>query len=1033
MDAAEFSIKNRLIMFLIIALVMAGGWYSYQNIARFEDPEFTIRTAQVVTQYPGATPEEVANEVTETLESAIQQLGEVDEVRSVSSAGRSEISVDILYSASPTKEDLQLIWTKLRNKVNDATGQLPPGASTPYVADDFGDVYGLSYLVTGDGYSSAEVHDYVRSLRTELLEVDDVAKVQLFGARQEAIYVEVSRERANALGLSVEQIYGDLAQQNSVVPAGDVQFGDRRMLFQITGEIGSVEAIRNLVVSTATSGQLVTLRDVATVTRDYIDPPANLVRWNGKPAIAIGISNISGANVSKMGEAIDAKLDEAKSLRPLGIEVHQFYHQGKVTTEAVSAFAVNVVAALAIVLVTLFFFMGLRSAIIIGATLVVTIAATLAVMLFWGIPMHRISLGALIIALGMLVDNAIVVTEGILVGTQQGRKKLDIAKEIVSRTKWPLLGGTLVGIIAFAPIGFAPGSTAEFTGDLFWVVMISLLFSWVFAITIVPLFADMLFQESDGPVEEKPEHPFFTRYRTMMKQVLAKSNTAIIAVVAMFVVAIVGFNFVKSGFFPPSTSPQIVVDFSMPEGTDISVTDAKMRELEGFISELDGVEGLQTLVGQGTLRYMLVYAPESPSTAYGQFLIRTTDYDSISGILPQIQQHIDANFPNAQAKVWQFQLGPGGGSKVEAEFSGPEPAVLRELADQAKAVMAADGRAISIKDDWRQPVSVVEVVYDADSGRRLGISREDLANALRTNFSGRDVGVYREGDQLIRIISRAPARERLDEASLNGVQILSQSTGRSVPILEVVEGFETKWQNAKLRRVDRVWTINAQTDPMPGELASTLFERLRPQIENIDLPEGYQLAWGGEFGDSAEANESLASTLPMGFLAMVLVVIVLFNALKQPLIIWLTVPLALIGVVIGLLVTDTAMEFMAILGLLSLSGLLIKNAIVLVDQMDLEIRDGKPRYDAVLDSAASRVRPVMMGSLTTVLGVIPLFLDAFFKSMAVVLVFGLTFATLLTLVIIPVFYAKFFGITEDETAHTDGDLVNDAPEQGATA
>ncbi|WP_298309214.1 efflux RND transporter permease subunit [uncultured Erythrobacter sp.] len=1019
MGPAEFSIKNRLIMFIIIALVMAGGWYSYQNIARFEDPEFTIRTAQVITQYPGATPEEVANEVTETLESAIQQLGEVDEVRSVSSAGKSEISVDILYSASPTKADLQLIWTKLRNKVNDASGQLPPGASTPYVADDFGDVYGLLYLVTGDGYSSAETYEYVRSLRTDLLEVDDVAKVSVFGAQQEAIYVEVSRERANALGLSVEQIYADLSQQNSVVSAGDIKFGDRRNLLQITGEVGSVEAIRNLVISTATTGNIVTLRDVADVTRDYIDPPANVVRWNGEPAIAIGVSNISGANVSKMGEGIDAKLAGTEALRPLGIEIHEFYHQGKITTEAVSNFAINVVAALVIVLVTLFFFMGLRSAIIIGATLIITIAATLAVMFVWGIPMHRISLGALIIALGMLVDNAIVVTEGILVGTQQGRKKLDIAKEIVQRTKWPLLGGTLVGIIAFAPIGFAPGSTAEFTGDLFWVVMISLLFSWIFAITAVPLLADMLFQESEGPVEEKPEHPFFARYRSLMRQVLAKSKLAIIGVVGMFVLAIVGFGFVKSGFFPPSTSPQIVVDFSMPEGTDILVTDTNMRELEGYLSELEGIEGIQTLVGQGTLRYMLVYAPESPSAAYGQFLIKTESYDVIAGLLPQIQSHIDANFPDAQAKVWQFQLGPGGGSKIEAEFSGPDPTVLRGLADQAKAVMAADGRAISIKDDWRQPVSVVEVKYDENSGRRLGISREDLANALRTNFSGRDVGVYREGDQLIRIISRAPARERLDEASLRGIQIFSQTSGQAVPILEVVSGFETVWQNSKLRRVDRVLTINAQADPLPGDLASTLFERLRPQIEDIPLPDGYALKWNGEFGDSAEANESLASTLPLGFLAMVLVVVVLFNALKQPLVIWLIVPLALIGVVIGLLVTDTAMEFMAILGLLSLSGLLIKNAIVLVDQMDLEIREGKPRFDAVLDSAASRVRPVMMGSLTTVLGVIPLFLDAFFKSMAVVLVFGLTFATVLTLIILPVFYAKAFGITADETAGTD--------------
>ncbi|MEL6876432.1 MAG: efflux RND transporter permease subunit, partial [Pseudomonadota bacterium] len=507
----------------------------------------------------------------------------------------------------------------------------------------------------------------------------------------------------------------------------------------------------------------------------------------------------------------------------------------------------------------------------------------------------------------------IVVTEGILVGTQQGRKKLDVAKDIVRRTKWPLLGGTLVGIIAFAPIGFAPGDTAEFTGDLFWVVMVSLLFSWIFAITAVPLFADILFPEADGgPVEEKPEHPFFFRYKQFLRQVLHKSKLAIIAVVALFALSIFGFNFVKPGFFPPSTSPQIVVDFSLPEGTDISTTNASMKRLEKFLMQQEGVKDVQTLVGQGTLRYMLVYSPESPSSAYGQFLIKTDSYDVISDILPGIQEHIDANYPDAQAKVWQFQLGPGGGSKVEAEFSGPDPVVLRDLAGQAKAIMAADGGAISIKDDWRQPVAVVEVKYNDDNGRRLGISREDLADALRTNFSGRAVGVYREEDQLIQIIARGPERDRLGATSMRGVQIVSPATGKSVPILQVVDGFETVWQDSRLRRVDRVWTINAQSDPLPSELAGELRERILPEIEAINLPEGYAFQWGGEFGDSADANSSLASTLPLGFLAMVLVVVVLFNALKQPLIIWLVVPLSLIGVVIGLLLTNSALEFMAI-------------------------------------------------------------------------------------------------------------------------
>lgn len=1016
-NPAEFAIKNRLISFIVLAAAIIGGWYAYENMSRFEDPEFTIRTAEVITQYPGAVPYEVASELTEPLESAIQQLQEVDEIRSTSSDGLSRISVDIKFEFTPTKDDLQVIFAKLRNKIQDAQSSLPPGADTTIVNDDFGDVYGLYYLLTGEGYSPKEMLDYAKQVRTELLTVDGVGKVAINGNQRESIYVEISRERANALGVSVNQVYNELAQQNSVVSAGDVKIGNRRLTITPTGAVDSVEAIENVIVSTASEGTVVYLKDIADVRREYVDPPMLVVRYNGKPALGLAVSNVTGANVVKMGEGIDAKLREIEGSRPIGMTLHEYYHQGKIVDVAVKDFAVNVVLALVIVLITLLIFMGLRSAIVIGAVLLFTIAATLATMFVIDIPMHRISLGALIIALGMLVDNAIVVTEGILVGTQQGRKKLDIAKEIVNKTKWPLLGGTLVGIIAFAPIGFAPGSTAEFTGHLFWVVMISLLFSWVFAITAVPLLADILFKEADeNAVVEVKEGRFMRSYKSFMRGVLKMRWAVIGATVALFAVSMWGFQFVKPGFFPASTSPQIVVDYWLPEGTDISQTQEDMLKLEGELASFEGVEDIQTLIGSGGLRYMLVYSPQAPNSSYGQFLIKTESYDVISGLLPKLQNMIDANYPDAQAKVWQFQLGPGGGSKIEAEFSGPDPVVLRQLASQAKALMATDSKAISIKDDWRQPKSVVEPIYNDVRARRLGISREDVANAILTNFTGKTVGVYREGDTLIPIIARAPQAERLDAQDMRGILVPSSVTGKSVPIAEVVDGFRTSWRDGQLKRVDRVWTIKAQSDPVAGELASDLFSRVKPQIEAMDLPEGYRLNWGGESGDSAEANGSLAKTIPLGFLAMVLVVVILFNAIRQPIVIWCVVPLSLIGVVLGLVVTGTPMEFMAILGLLSLSGLLIKNGIVLVDQMDIEIREGKARFDAVVDSAASRVRPVMMGALTTVLGVIPLFGDAFFKSMAVVLVFGLSFATILTLVVVPALYAVFMRVRADERA-----------------
>ena len=1018
MNIAELAIRNRLICTIVIAGVLLGGWHAYRNMARLEDPEFIIRTAVVITRYPGAAAEEVANEVTETLETVIQELQEVDEITSTSSLGVSSINVDAKYAFSRSRADLDAIWVKLRNRIRDARGRLPPGASEPVVNDSFGDVYGLYYLITSDGFSPREVHDYAKALRTELLAVSDVGKVALLGARTEAIYIEISQSRAAALGVSVDRVYGDLAQQNSVLSAGDVRVGDRRLVILPSGEVDSVAAIENVIVSPASAGTLVRLGDIAAVRRDYVEPPPMLIRYNARPALALGVTGVTGANMAKIGAAIDAKLAASEANRPIGIEVDEFYHQGKVVDEAVRNFVLNVVAALVIVLGTLLLFMGLRSALVVGAVLLLTVAATLATMYVAGIPMHRISLGALIIALGMLVDNAIVVTDGLLVGIRQGRAKLDVAREVVGRTKWPLLGGTVVGILAFAPIGLSAGSTAEFVGHLFWVVLISLLFSWLFAVTAVPFLASLLFPGGSGAASsrQRPEGVLQRRYKALMRMVLAGRWVVVAVAGGLFIASLVGFSHVKQGFFPASTTPQIVVDYWLPEGTDIARTRVDMISLETRVAALEGVEAVQTLIGAGGLRYMLVYAPEPRNAAYGQLVLNVDDHERIDAMLPRIQRMIDAHYPDAQAKVWRFQLGPGGGSNIEAEFSGPDPAVLRRLANQAKAIMAADGGAVSIKDDWRELVPVIQPRYADARGRRLGVSREELASALGTNFSGRKIGVFREGETLIPIIARAPAGERHDVTDMGGIQIPNRASGGTTPLIEVVDGLETVWRNARLKRTDRVWTINAQCDPAPGELPSEIFARLRPRIEAIELPEGYRLRWGGEHGDSTEANANLMSALPMGFVVMVLVVIVLFNALRQPLVIWLVVPLALIGVVLGLLVTDTALEFVALLGLLSLSGLLIKNAIVLVDQMDYEIGAGKPRYDAVIDSAMSRLRPVAMGTLTTVLGVIPLLGDAFFRAMAIVLMFGLSFATLLTLVVVPALYAIFFDIRRTERA-----------------
>ena len=1017
MNLAEFSIRNHLIMSIVIILSLVGGLLAYKSMPRFEDPEFVIRTAQIITEYPGASPLQVAEEVSEALESEIQSMQEVSEIRSTAYHGVSVIEVDIKREFSVTKSDLQIVWTRLRNRVHDAQRLLPPGGGPSIVNDDYGDVFGLYYLVTGEGFSLKELHDYAKDLRTSLLSVDGVAKIALAGERNEAIYVELSRENVAALGLSLENVLADLARQNSILAAGSVQIGTQRLQIQPSGNLGSLEDLNNVIVSGGASDKLIYLKDIAAIRRGYVEPPQYLTRYDGQPAIALGISNVTGANVAVIGEQIRAKLDALSAQRPLGIEVSEFYHQGDAVNQAVSSFVINVVAALGIVLITLFIFMGLRSAVIIGAVLVVTVAATLATMSLVGIPMHRISLGALIIALGMLVDNAIVVTEGVLVGIKSGRKKLEVAQEVVGRTKWALLGGTIVGILAFAPIGFAPGDTAEYTNHLFWVILISLLYSWIFALTLVPMIADLIFKQEDAPDDvAKADGKIISLYKRFMRAVLGYRWVVIGSVTALFAASIFGFNYVKEGFFPTSTTPQIAIDYWLPEGTDIAQTESDITQIETKISAMDGVEGLHSVIGAGALRYMLIYSPETPNSAYGQIIVKVDDIQKIASLMPQMQSYLDGAFPAAQSRVWRFQMGPSQGSKIEATFIGPDPKVLRELAVEAMAIVNSAPTATGVKLDWRQEVPTIVPQYNAERGRRTGVSREEMSSALNAHFSGRVLGVYREGDDLIPIINRAPESERRDLATGASIQILSGASGKTVPLSEIVDDVNIVWTDGQLRRENRIWTLKVQADPVQGVLTSDLLGQLRPQIEAISLPAEYELRWDGEYGDSQTANAELAQTLPMGLLAMVLVVVLLFNAIRQAIVIWLIVPLALIGVVVGLLVTGTALEFMAILGLLSLSGLLIKNAIVLVDQMGLEIKEGKPRHDAVIDSAVSRVRPVMMGSLTTIFGVIPLMWDVFFSSMAIVIVFGLAFATVLTLVVLPAIYVAIFKIRSSETA-----------------
>ncbi|EGQ7978399.1 efflux RND transporter permease subunit VexD [Vibrio cholerae] len=1011
MDIARYTLAKRTSVWVLIALTLIGGYISYLKLGRFEDPEFVIRQAVIVTPYAGATAQEVADEVTDVIEGAVQTLQELKEVKSVSMQGRSEVTVEIKLEFAKSSAQLQQVWDKLRRKVADVQRQLPPGAGASIVNDDFSDVYALFYAVTGEGFSDKQLQDYVDTLRRELVLVPGVAKAATLAEQQEAIFIEMSSERMAEFGLSVERVLQVLQKQSLVTVAGSVDAQQMRIPVIPKSNISSLVDLTNLQVAVGSNNAVVRLGDIANISRGYTEPASMLMRYNGQRAIGFGISNVTGGNVVEMGDAVKARLAELESQRPLGMDLHVISMQSDSVRASVANFIDNLIAAVAIVFVVLLLFMGVRSGVIIGFVLLLTVAGTLCVMLIDDIAMQRISLGALIIALGMLVDNAIVVTDGVLVRFQQdpNADKQQVISEVVNATKWPLLGGTVVGIFAFSAIGLSPSDMGEYAGSLFWVILYSMFLSWVFAVTVTPMLCHDFLRVKPATKEAKPSK-LVTGYKAVLQWVLSHRVVSCVMLLGTLVAAVWGAQFIPPGFMPESQRPQFVVDVYLPQGSDIGRTEQVVASIEKDVAQKEGITNITSFIGGGGLRFMLTYSPEARNPSYGQLLIDIDDYTKIAPLVGELQNELDAKYPDASIKVWKFMLGRGGGKKIEAGFKGPDSHVLRQLAEQAKAIMHNDPNLIAVQDDWRQQVPVLQPVYSAQEAQRLGLTTQEISAAIAQTLNGRNVGVYREGNDLIPLMVRAPENERHHERAIENSEVFSAQAGRYVPVSQLVDSVDTVYQDALLRRINRMPTILVQADPAPGVMTGDAFNNVREKIEQIELPAGYELIWYGEYKASKDANEGLALSAPYGFAAMILAVVFMFNALRQPLVIWMTAPFAVVGVTIGLIAFQTPFEFMAILGFLSLIGMMVKNAIVLVDQADAEIREGKEAYFAIIDAAVSRARPVLLGAFTTILGVAPLLVDPFFKSMAVTIMFGLLFATILTLVVIPLFYAVLFRV-----------------------
>ena len=1006
MKISEYALKNRTVITFAAILMVIGGIISYINLGRLADPTFKIKIALIATPYPGASPKEVENEVSDVIEEAVQKLSVLDHVESVSQEGLSIVYVNLKDTVTP--DEIQQVWDELRRKIADVQGELPPGSGPSIVNDDFGDVYGIYFAITGEQSSYAELKEYAEFLKKKLLLVADVAKIDLWGLQQEVIYVEMSRLKMANLAISPAQIAGVIQSQNLVEPTGKVKVGNEYIRFQPTGNLVTEDVIGELLLSNS-EGKSIRLKDVANIKREYITPARQILRFNGKKAVALGISVENGGNVVTMGNAVKACLANLNDMLPKGVKVNIINFQADRVTKSLDLFVVNLIEAVAIVIFLLLIFMGFRAGLMMGCVLLLTILGTFLGMWLKGIELQKMSLGALVIALGMLVDNAIVVVDGFLIKRQLGIAREQAATDTVNETQWPLLGATLIAILAFTAIGFSPGNAGEFCRSLFWVMTISLALSWILAVTITPLLCVWFLPDP----KQTDSVPFQSRsyklYRRFLHFCICNRLKTIMILIILVAVGVFGFTLIPPAFFSVSGRNQFYIDYWRSESTHITETAKDVKTIEEFIKTQAKIKAVTSFIGEGSLRFILSSNYQSPDSSYAQILVETDKFETIAGMAKKIETFIKNNFPDSDAKIGRFQEGPPIEYDIEVRINGDNLNILRALSEKVKDIFYADGGACNIRDDWRQYVKVLQPHYAEIRAPRCGISRSDLNKSLLLSFSSANIGLYREKDELIPIKIRNPANERLSLKKFSSSQVWSQLANRYFPIGQIVKNLYVTSESPIIRRRNRERTITAQCDPIRGE-ASVLRTRLVKKIESLELPPGYSLEWGGKYEENMNGQRGLKKIFPACVIGMFFLLVCLFNSLRQPLIIFMVIPLSLIGVTAVLLPFQLSFGFMAVLGFLGLIGMMIKNAIVLLEQINLEIAEGKAVYSAVLDASVSRLRPVTMASGTTILGVIPLIYSPFFAPMAATIMGGLFAATALTLLIVPVLYTIFFRV-----------------------
>ena len=1029
MDITRFAIEKNRITTTVLLIIAIAGIGAYLTMPRAEDPGFIVRTAEVQTYFPGASPERVELLVTDKIEKVIQQMPELRVVRSESSTGASVIYAEI----NKDLKEMRPIWDKLRRKVADARPQLPDTIIGPIVNDEYGDVFGIQYTLTGDGFEQRQLKEVAKQMRNQLLLLPDVAKVDLYGLQEDRIFVEYDNARLSEYGLSPVQLSALLEAQNIILPGGDIDLEFEKIVLEPSGNFSSLEDIRRAVITLPDSNVIVRLEDLVSIERGYAEPMIAMSA-SGEPAIGIAISLREGGSIIELGRSVAETFDRARQIYPIGIEFDKLLDQDKIVNDKIQSFVGNLYQAIGIVAAVMLVFLGLRTGLIVSSLIPMTMVMTLFVMSLFDIGLDQMSLASLIIALGMLVDNAIVMSESVLVQMERGKSVKDAAIDSAKELKIPLLTSSLTTAAAFLPIALAESETGEYTATLFYVVTITLLASWVMALTLIPMLCVAFLKVSKRPETEQEaefDGRLYTGYRSVLVGFLRRPLVSLGGVLLVFFVSLKGFDYIPSIFFPPNDRPTFTIELETPIGSPIYRTQDIVAGVERYLQDhhladngQPGITNWGSYIGSGAPKFNLSYNPKAPQKNYAIMVVNASDTAVIRDtLIPAIERHITDSYPDVKPTIKPLPLGDEAWPPVAVRVSGSDTDTLFEIADDIKAKLLDIQGTKQVTDDWG-PRSK-KVVFDIDEARArmAGVSNQDIAISMQTYLTGLQTTTFRERDELIPVVLRSSNEQRHDYSRIGNLGVYSQLTGESVPLSQVAEP-RLVWEAAKIKRRDRQRTVAVESLLQPGVTPFEINAELQPWLEEQQAtwPFGFTWEFGGEWETSGIAQDSIAQKLPIGALIIVLLLIGQFNSFRRGGIILMTIPLALIGVVLGLLVTGQAFGFMSMLGVISLAGIVINNAIVLIDRFKIEIDDnGLPPDRAIIEACQQRLRPILLTTLTTVGGMIPLWLGGgpLWESMAVTIIFGIVFATALTLGVVPLLYSLFFRVDFRDFRYAD--------------